>query len=197
MNWLDIVLVLVIVISVAGSYRKGFSREVIGLAACLLALLLGAWFYGTAGSFLLPYVNSRTTANFVGFFVVFVGVLLVGSVISFIVGRFLRVTGLSIVDHALGAGFGLLRGVLIAVALIMGIMAFSPSGEPPDSVVHSRMAPYVAYAARVCVAVAPKELKDGFHKTYMDARSVWEKTWDKGLRAVPGTEKEKNNERKI
>jgi membrane protein required for colicin V production len=196
MNWLDIVLLLIILVSVASSYRKGFSREVIGLAACLLALILGAWFYGTAGSFLLPYVSSRSVANLAGFFLVFIGVLVIGSVVSYIVGKFLRVTGLSIVDHALGAGFGMLRGILVAVALIMGLMAFSPAGGPPDSVVHSRVAPYVAYAARVCAAVAPKELKDGFHKAYTDARSAWEKTWDKGIQGMPGTEKEKN-ERKI
>jgi len=196
MNWLDFVLLFILVMSVASSYRKGFSREVIGLAACVLALVLGAWFYGTAGAFLLPYVNSRAAANFAGFFLVFVGVLLLGTVVSYVVGKFLRVTGLSIVDHALGAGFGLLRGVVIAVALIMGIMAFSPGEGPPDAVVRSRVAPYVAYAARVCAAAAPKELKDGFRKTYSEARSAWEKAWDKGIRGVPETEKEKR-ERKI
>jgi membrane protein required for colicin V production len=196
MNWLDVVLLLVIVASIASCYRKGFSREVIGLAACILGLILGAWFYGSAGAFLVPYVSSRAVANFAGFFIVFFGVLILGAVVSFVLGRFLRVTGLSFFDHALGAGFGLLRGVVIAVAIIMGMMAFSPGDRPPDAVVHSRVAPYVAYAARVCASVAPNELKEGFRRTYTDARAAWEKAWDKGIHSVPGTEKEKN-ERKI
>ncbi|HYW44617.1 MAG TPA: CvpA family protein [Bryobacteraceae bacterium] len=196
MNWLDAVLIVILVASVLSSYRKGFSREVIGLVSGVLALLLGIWFYGSAGSFLLPYVSSRAAANFAGFFLVFCGVLLLGGIVSFVVGRFLRVTGLSIVDHALGAGFGLLRGIVVAVALIMGIMAFSPGEGPPSSVVNSRLSPYVASAARVCAAVAPKELKDGFWKTYAELKTAWQKALDKGIRSVPGTAKEKD-ERKI
>ena len=196
MNWLDLVLLLVIAASIASCFRKGFSREAIGLAACVIGLILGSWFYGLAGGFLTPYVSSRAVANFIGFFIVFIGVMIVGAVVSGVVGKFLRVTGLSIFDHALGAGFGLLRGIVIAVAIIMGMMAFSPGDKPPDAVMHSRVAPYVAYAAKVCASVAPNELKEGFRRTYGDARAAWEKAWNKGIQSVPGTEKEKN-ERKI
>jgi membrane protein required for colicin V production len=196
MNWLDVVLILMLAVSMVVSWRKGFSREIIGLAAVVVGLLLGAWFYGTAGSFLLPYVSSRSVANLVGFFLVFFGVMLLGAVVNFVVGRFLKVTGLSIVDHALGAGFGLLRGIVVAVALIMGIVAFSPGEGPPASVANSRLAPYVAYAARIVVSAAPKELKDGFRKTYQDLLAVWKKSVDKGIRNVPGAAKEKN-EREI
>jgi membrane protein required for colicin V production len=109
MNWLDIVLAVILAASVLMSFRKGLSREVIGLVSVVLALVLGTWFYGAAGSFLLSYVSSPRVANFAGFCLVFVGVMLLGSLVSYMVGRFLRVTGLSIIDHMLGAGFGLLR----------------------------------------------------------------------------------------
>ncbi len=196
MNWFDVVLLLILIASILTSYRKGFSREVIGLVTVVLALLLGAWFYGSAGAFLLPYVSSRAAANFVGFFLVFFGVMLVGGVVSSVVGRFLKVTGLSIFDHVLGAGFGLLRGTLVAVALILGIMAFTPGDRPPASVVNSRFAPYVVDAARVAASMAPKELKDGFHKTYAEVKSAWGKAFEKGIRSVPGTDKDKH-EREI
>ena len=158
MNWLDLVLLVILGASIITSFRKGLSREIIGLATVVVALILGIELYATAGSILLPYVSSESTAHFAGFFMVFVGVLLVGAVVNHIVGRFLRVTGLSIVDHALGAGFGAVRGLLIAVALLMGIMAFSPSQRPPDSVVQSRIAPYVVDASRVVAAVAPHDV---------------------------------------
>lgn len=196
MNWLDVVLLIIIVASVVACFRKGFSREVIGLVSVVLALLLGIWFYGTAGSYLLPYVSSRAMANLAGFLLVFCGVLLLGSLVSFMVGKFLKVTGLSIVDHALGAGFGVVRGILISVAIIMGIMAFSQGDKPPASVVNSRLAPYVVDAARVFAAMAPHELKEGFRKTYAQLKSAWGNALEKGIRSVPnGVNKE--NERKI
>jgi membrane protein required for colicin V production len=196
MNWLDVVLLLVLAVSLMTSFRKGFSREVIGLVTGIAALILGIGLYGTAGAFLLPYVNTPASAHFAGFFVVFFAVLLLGAVVNHIVGRFLKVTGLSFVDHALGAAFGLVRGILVAVALIMGMMAFSPGERPPDAVVESRLAPYVASASRVVVAVAPHELKEGFRKTYGELRTIWDKELEKGIRTGPNTEKGEN-ERKI
>jgi membrane protein required for colicin V production len=189
MNWLDVVLVLILLASVVTSFRKGFSREVISLVSVCLALLLGVWLYGTVGGYLVPYLSSRAMANFAGFAIVFCGVMLLGALLSFIIGKFLKITGLSIFDHALGAGFGIVRGVLVSIALVMGIMAFSQSEEPPGSVVHSRVAPYVVDAARVVVALAPHELKDGFRKSYSRVKTAWGQAARKGIRDLPNGEK--------
>jgi membrane protein required for colicin V production len=182
MNWLDVVVLAILAVSVALSFRKGLSREVIGLASVVLAILLGIWFYGTAGSFLAPYLSSRGLANFAGFLLVFCGVMLLGHLVSYTAGKFLKVTGLSIFDHLLGAVFGALRGLLIAVALIMAIMAFSQGDKPPSSVVQSCTAPYVVDAARGFAALAPRELKDGFRKSYGLVKSAWGKALEQGIR---------------
>jgi membrane protein required for colicin V production len=181
MNWLDVIVLAILAVSVALSFRKGLTREVVGLASVVLAILLGIWFYGTAGALLLPYLSSRALANFAGFLLVFGGVMLVGHLVSYVVGRFLKVTGLSIFDHLLGACFGALRGILIAVALIMAIMAFSQGDKPPSSVVNSRTAPYVVDAARAFAALAPHELKDGFRKTYGMVKTAWGKALEEEI----------------
>ena len=188
MNWVDAVLLLIVVCSAVTSFRKGLTREIIGLVSVVLGLLLGSWFYGTAGGFLRPYLSSQRAANIAGFFLVFCGVLFLGSLLSFVLGRFLKVTGLSIFDHALGAGFGLVRGTLIAVALIMGVMAFSQEGKPPAALVNSRLAPYLVQGSRVFAAMAPYELKEGFHKTYAEAKTAWDEAVKKGIRKMPKTE---------
>jgi membrane protein required for colicin V production len=193
MNWLDVVLGLILVASVVTSFRKGLSREVIGLVAVCLALVLGIWLYGLAGAYLLPYLSSRAAANFAGFAIVFCGVMLLGGLVSLIVGKFLKITGLSFFDHLLGAGFGILRGMLVSVALVTGIMAFSTDDRPPAAVVNSHIAPYVVGAARVVTAMAPHEVKEGFRKTYARVKSAWK---DGGKAMRPGAEKGKN-EREI
>ena len=90
-----------------------------------------------------------------------------------------------------------MRGVLIGVAMVMAIMAFSPEGHPPAAVVDSRVAPYVVDAARVGAAMAPHELKEGFRKTYAQVKAAWEEAMKKGIRALPGAEKARKNERDI
>jgi membrane protein required for colicin V production len=121
--------------------------------------------------------------------VVFVGVLLLGHLVSYVVGKFLRVTGLSIVDHLLGAGFGVVRGALVAVALLMAIMAFRDGDKPPAAVVNSRLAPYVAGAAQLFADVAPHELKEGFRKTYSEVKSAWRTAVEEQLHGGPRAEK--------
>lgn len=192
MNWLDVVLGLILVASIATSFRKGLSREVIKLVSVCAALLLGLWMYGTVGSHLLPYLSSRAVASFAGFAIVFCGVMLAGSLVSFAVGKFLKVTGLSFFDHLLGAGFGVVRGILVSVALVMGIMAFSEGDRPPESVVHSRLAPYVVDAARVAAAMAPYELKQGFQTTYSRVKTAWAERVREGVRGAPDGERADN-----
>src|SRR5579862_8972731 len=97
------------------SARKGFAREVVGLAAAFLALVLGMWFYGLAGSFLIPYVSSARVANLAGFLIVVFAVLIAGGMLGWIVSRFVRTIGLSFFDRLLGAAFGFVRGLLVAV----------------------------------------------------------------------------------
>ena len=191
MNWLDFVLALILLASGVAGLRRGFSRQIIGLISGVLALLLGIWFYGTVGYYLLPYASSRTLANAGGFAVVFCGVLLLGALVSYVAGRFLAVTGLSVFDHLLGAGFGLLRGLVFAIAIIMGVMAFSRGEKPPEAIVQSRLAPYVVDAARAVVSMAPRDLREGFRRTYAQVKTAWNQALEKGVHKLPNGGAEK------
>lgn len=189
MNWLDIVLLIVLAGSVVTSFSTGLAREVVGLISMIAALVLAIWFYGSAGALVQPYVSSPGIANFCGFLLVFCGVLVLGAILGRVMGRLMRVAGLSFVDRLLGAGFGLVRGLLISIAVVLALLAFTPGKSPPDSVVHSKVAPYVVGAARVCAAMAPHDLKDGFHKSYQQVKTIWGNALKKGIRESPGAGK--------
>jgi membrane protein required for colicin V production len=174
-NWLDFVLLAILLLSTVAAARKGFSREVIGLTAALLGLVLGMWFYGLAGSFLLPWVSSPRVADLLGFLLIVFGALLVGVLLSAIVNRFLRTVGLSFLDRLLGAAFGLARGLLIGMALLTAWMAFGPQADSKtvsQSMLHSRIAPYVLDASHLFVSIAPMELKSEFLRQYAQVKSV-------------------------
>ncbi len=177
MNWLDYVLIAILLFSAIQSFRRGFSREIIGLAAMFFAFLLAMWFYGMAGSLVSPYVGSPATANMIGFFLVVIAVLLLGALVGWIVSRFLRTVGLSFFDRLLGAAFGVVRGLLISMALLTAWMAFGsqrPGGVGSRAVVHSQIAPYVLGASRIFVAAAPMDLKQSFHRYYSQIQSIWD-----------------------
>jgi len=174
MNWLDYVLIVILGCSVFQSFRRGISREIIGLVAAVAALVLGMWFYATAGALVRSWVSSDRAANFLGFLLVVFAVLVGGAIIGSIVRRFVKAVGLSFFDRLLGAVFGLIRGSLIAIALLTAWIAFGPRADPktaPSSVVHSQIAPYLMKASSVFVDAAPTELKRSFREVYDEART--------------------------
>lgn len=189
MNWLDALLGVALLVSLVSGFRRGFSQQVIGLVSGIVALLLGIWFYGTVGA-MLP-IESPVLAKAAGFILVFTSVILLGEFVGFIVRKFLRVTGLSFFDHLLGAGFGVLRWALLAIAVVMGAMAFSRGDQPPEAIVESRLAPYAVEMARGVAALAPHDLKESFHKTYDQVKSKWAAALDQGLRGLPDGGKKK------
>jgi membrane protein required for colicin V production len=177
MNWLDILLFFILLLSTVSAAKKGFTREVIGIAAAMVGLIAGIWLYGLAGSFLLPYVSSPQVADFIGFFIVFVACIILGALVSAILRRFMKTVGLSWFDRLLGAVFGLVRGTLLGVAVITALVAFAPAvkvNTAPTAVAESRIAPYVLWGASFLVAIAPKELKDGFHVHSAELKAFWE-----------------------
>jgi membrane protein required for colicin V production len=196
-NWLDAVLIFLLAFSIARSFAKGLTREVIGLVSVVVGMFTATWLYPTAGAYFEPHVSSHAAANFCGFAAVFIGILLLGSLTGYIVSRLLRITGLSFFDRLLGAAFGIIRGVLLASALVMAMLAFAPGAKanaPPEAVAKSRLAPYVVGAARLFVAAAPREMKDGFKRGYEQVKSEWENSIKKQIQKLPN---EARHERKI
>ncbi|HBY62764.1 MAG TPA: hypothetical protein DEH78_23315 [Solibacterales bacterium] len=188
MNWLDIVLALILGASVFDGVMRGGARLGIGLASAVLAVVFGLWFYGSAASFFLEYVSSASVAYLLGFVIVFCGTLALGGMVGWGVAKFFKWAGLGWLDRLLGGAFGLVRGVVVGIALLLAIVAFAPK-SPPQSVVASNVAPYVIDAASVLSNLAPRELKDGFAANYERIKKAWADTIKQGnARRLPTRE---------
>jgi membrane protein required for colicin V production len=178
LNWLDFVLILVFVISFVAGIAKGFARLAVGLISAILGFLFALWFYGAAGSFLLPYVSHRGIANFLGFVATFVVVLLAGALAGKLLSMMFKWAGLSWLDRLLGGVVGLLRGLVLAIALVLALMAFTPK-PPPRSVVESHLAPYVIDTARICAYLAPREVREAVAESYQKVKDAWAELLEK------------------
>lgn len=173
MNWLDYVLIALGLAFAVEGVARGLSRQLLGLAATVLGLLLASWFYGSAGAFLIPYVSHKGVANFLGFLFVFLGVQAAGALTGWLLSKMLKTVGLSWMDRLLGVGFGLLKGALVGVVLVLALSAFSIK-PLPDAVAGSRLAPVLVEAGRIAAALTPKEMKDGFQRSYENLKKFWQ-----------------------
>lgn len=132
-NWVDCAIVGVIGISVLISLVRGFVREALSLITWIGAIWVGIHFYATASIWLEPHIASNPIRMAVAFFVLFLMALFTGSIISFILVKFIHKTGLSGTDRTLGVIFGFARGfIVVSVALLMAQMIF-PAGSSSEA----------------------------------------------------------------
>jgi membrane protein required for colicin V production len=185
MSWLDFVFGILICASIASGFAKGFIRIGIGFIAAVIGIVAASWFYGTAAGWLVPYVTSPGVAHILGFLLVFAVVLAFGALVSGVLVRMFKLVGLSWLDRLLGGMFGVVRGLLISVALLMIMLAFAPS-KTHNAVVDSYFAPYVMESANLLSAIAPFELKDGFRKGYEGIKKAWDHTMKSKPKKLPG-----------
>lgn len=171
-NWLDILLGIILIASVIEGLKKGLARTGVGFVAVIVGLVCGLWFYGTVGNAFTGFIHSQRLANLFGFLAVFIGVILLGGLVGALIAKLMKVVHLSWLDRLLGGAFGVLRGALVGGILLLVLTAFS-SKPPPQSVAHSRIAPYVMETARLMVYAAPREFREGFRESYDKLRQFW------------------------
>jgi membrane protein required for colicin V production len=169
MDWL---LIAFWVASVANGFQEGIVRMGIGMMALIAGFFLASWFGGMAGASLMPYVHVKAVAGLMGYMVVFIGVLLIGTLLGALIARMLKLVGLSWMDRILGGAFGLVRGFVVVSVVAMVVTAFAPSWMP-KAVNDSKLAPYVLQSARVFAAATPFEIRNGFDTTYKELRDLW------------------------
>lgn len=132
MTGADIAILSVVVISALIGLFRGFVKEVFSLLNWVAALILVYLFRDQVGA-LLPLGQSvspliRAVA---GGAIIFVCTLVVGGLLSALINKLVKATGLSGTDRTLGVVFGLLRGSIIILALLIILPSVSPVAEQP------------------------------------------------------------------
>ena len=125
MNWADWTIVAIIGISSLISIKRGFVKEAISLAIWALAFFVAVAFADRLALLLQDRVESASFRFMISFAALFVATFVVGSMVNYLLGELVRMTGLSGADRLFGMAFGLARGVIIIMAvLILLPMAF-------------------------------------------------------------------------
>jgi len=129
---LDLVLLGVMLISGLLAMVRGFMREILSIAAWGAAALVTLY----AFSKLLPtaktYFNNDTVASVVVVAGVFVGTLIVVSIITVRISDMILDSRIGALDRTLGFLFGLGRGLLIVVVAFLFFSWLVPDKQRPD-----------------------------------------------------------------
>lgn len=119
MNWVDVVILFVVALSAGVGFFRGFGREFFGLAAWVLAFYLAFTYVTELSAFLEAWISVRTPRMITAFGIIFILVVIVGAMANVALGRLISKSGLAGTDRILGVGFGLLRGIMLFVMLVV------------------------------------------------------------------------------
>jgi membrane protein required for colicin V production len=114
--------------SLLGLWR-GVISEVLALAAWVVAFITARALGGEAATYFEGVVAEPALRYAAGFVAVLLFVLVCFAVARLVLSMILKAAGLAMVDRLLGAGFGILRGVLIVLVgvLLAGMTALPKS----------------------------------------------------------------------
>jgi len=115
----DCAVVAVLVLSALLGLWRGVVSEILALLAWVAAFFAAKIWGSQAAEILSAWLRDPVLRQVLGFVAVFVLTLLLFSLLRFLISRLLRAVGLGLVDRFLGVVFGLMRGVLIALAGVM------------------------------------------------------------------------------
>ncbi|MGN0921426.1 MAG: CvpA family protein [Cellvibrio sp.] len=129
MIWADWAIVLILGLSCLVGLIRGLIKEAFSVVIWVAAALT-AKIFGSPVSVLLTSVIETPSLRLVtAYAILFVGVLLLGAMLSYLVSSLVRATGLSGTDRLLGVLFGAARGFIIVMILVIWLPEILPVQE--------------------------------------------------------------------
>jgi len=119
MTLFDYVVIAIVGVSIILSLVRGLVREVLALLAWIVAFLAANFCAGPLASLLPDGITNPEVRLLIGFGVAFVAVLLAMSVLAMFASKLVKSAGLGVEDRVLGGVFGLARGVLVVLVLVL------------------------------------------------------------------------------
>jgi len=161
LNLFDWLLVAIVVYSTVGAFVRGFFREVFSLLGLILGMLLASWNYAALAGRLVKWLPhswrvSWAVADIVSFLMIALGVMMIAGLAGKLLRRTARTIGLGFIDRMLGAVFGMGRGLLLGVLVMMAAAAFLPGAR---YVRDSQLSSYFLVGAHAVSFVVPSHLQ--------------------------------------
>lgn len=158
LNWADLVLIAILALSAAFGLWRGLVVEVLSLLVWVAAFWLAFQFGEPVSALFAGHIDTPSARLLLAYALLFVLALAVGGLLTWLLAKLVRATGLTGTDRMLGLLFGLARGGVLATLLVL-LLGFTPMPRD-DWWQQSRLLPTFEHGAewvktRLPATVAP------------------------------------------
>lgn len=119
MNWLDLVIILILVLNFVLGLKRGLVRSVFGLFAIGLGIFIAVMGSSFLASLILPVVVNRNLAQVLGFAIFFFSIFFLVSALGKIIHDSVKNAFFVPLNVLIGGLFGLLKGIVIVLFLLI------------------------------------------------------------------------------
>jgi membrane protein required for colicin V production len=159
MNWLDLAVLGVVVLSAVFAFARGFVREALSIVAWVGAAAITLYGFNWAYAHAEPYIHNPLLSQLAAGFGLFVGSLIILTMLTGTLARLVQATGLTPIDRTLGFIFGLARGAfLVCLAYLLLDMSVQPN-DRPVWIREAKSTPYLHEGADVLKGFLPESIK--------------------------------------
>jgi membrane protein required for colicin V production len=127
MNWLDIVIIVVIVLLGIAGLRQGMIRTVFGIAGLIGGIFLAGRYYDELAALLFP--SGATWGNIAAYAIIAIATLVVASVIGWLLAKLVNFAALGWLDRVMGFILGVVIGGLLCAAILAIVVKYYPGME--------------------------------------------------------------------
>ncbi len=120
----------ILAVSALISLQRGFLKEAISLATWVIAFIVARLFSGQLATLLAQVIDTHSLRWLAAFAILFAGTVVIGAMINHLFSHFVTATGLTGTDRIFGMFFGLVRGMILLVALVYGLQFTAAVQDP-------------------------------------------------------------------
>lgn len=184
-QWLDVILVVIMLISAFLAMLRGLTREMLSIMSWALAALAALFVYPLYRDRLRSLIQPDILADGVLIATVFVIVLIVVSLITVRLSDRVLDSRVGAVDRTLGFIFGLIRGLLLVVIAYELLIAIMPKETLPRWVTEARSLTVIESTGKAIISLLPDNPASMFRGERASGGMVREKFADSGVVKVP------------
>ncbi len=159
MNWVDLAILAVIVLSGMLAFMRGLVREVMSIGAWVGGVFFAMWAYPFVQDRFRGWIGNNDIADPVAFGAMFLVALIFLSIVAGMVGSVVRGSALGGIDRTLGMAFGVARGAALVVFAYIAAGMVVSSDKWPEPVLTARSLPYAYEGALFAVTFLPDEYR--------------------------------------
>ncbi len=163
MNFIDIIIIILVLILCIRGYLKGFINELFSLLIIGLGLVGAFLFYRPLGVVFLEFVENSDLAFVLAFFVLFILISVFLIIIRNVIVQFVVRLNLTDIDALLGVIVGLFKA-LILVGLVLVFLKNHPVFRIDESIQRSFLYPYLERMLLALISVFPDRISVFLYK---------------------------------